>query len=373
MANEKKENGEIKEYITPEMYKITQKNCIALLQEKGLTQLKLSEETGFAVGTVSNYLNCEKTNKFPSINFLVALQQNYGISIDEFITKELTPTQLQPHRPTQLEEKELETYKTYYGFYYCYYFDTSMYKGKDYKSDEDSLLYGIIIIFKDPVSDKIMSHSSLAILGFKTPEAVKKAKEELASRFDGNNVSELYKFIEADPTYSYNAYYGDFELNSANAFLTLKHRDKDQALIILHRVPSKSSIYSGGIGTINSVSRGREPMPVVQFLGLSRDFIDLPPEEIHHNLQLGYPSIQSKEAASQLIRKFKDLYLSTDTPLSSYSDFDKELVMAGNIDFTLRDILKKNLFRYGKISNLDDDEWYHFIKDSLEITKEKDS
>ncbi len=367
MTNEKNES---KEYITPEMYKITDKNCKTLLKEKKLTQQRLALDTGFSVGTVSNYVNCETSNQFPSVNFLVALQQNYGISIDEFITKELAPTQLQPPSPTQFEEKELNAYRTYCGFYYCYYFDTSMYKGKDYNSDEASLLYGIIHIFKDPVPEKIMSHSCLAVLGFKTPEAVQAAMNELSSRFDGHNISDLYKFIESDSTYSYNAYYGDFELNSINAFLTLRHKDKDRALIILHRVPSKSSVYKGGIGTINSVSRGREPMPVVQFIGLSRQFIGLPAEEIHHNLQLGFPTLQAREASNKLVQKFKDLYLSTETPASSYSDFDKELVMNGNIDFVLKELLKKNLFRCGKISGQDDDEWYHFIKDSLRIAEE---
>lgn len=367
MANEK---NETKEYITPEMYKITDKNCKTLLKEKKLTQQQLAHDTSFSVGTVSNYVNCESSNQFPSISFLVALQQKYGISIDEFITKELAPTQLQPPTPTHYEEKELEAYRTYCGFYYCYYFDTSMYKGKDYKSDEASLLYGIIHIFRDPVPEQILSHSCLAVLGFKTPESVQTAMAELSSRFDGHNVSDLYKYIEANDVFSYNAYYGDFELNSINAFLTLRHKDKDRALIILHRVPSKSSAYTGGIGTVNSVSRGREPMPVVQFIGLSRNFISLPAEEIHHNLQLGFPSLQARDASSKLIQKFKDLYLSTDTPMSSYSDFDKELVMSGNIDFTLKELLKKNLFRYGKISDQDDDEWYHFIKDSTRIAEE---
>lgn len=364
------EKNESRDYITPEMYQITDKNCKTLLKEKNLTQQKLAADTGFSVGTVSNYVNCNTSSQFPSLSFLIALQQKYGISIDEFVTKELAPTQLLPARPTQFEEKELEAYKTYCGFYYCYYFDTSMYKGKDYNSDEASLLYGILLIFKDPVPEKIMSHSCLAVLGFKTPDKVQAAMEELSSRFEENNVSDLYKYIEGNSVYSYNAYYGDFELNSINAFLTLQHKDKDRALIILHRVPSKSSIYTGGIGTINSVSRGREPMPVVQFIGLSRQFISLPAEEIHHNLQLGYPSLQAREASSKLIQKFKDLYLSTDTPMSSYSDFDKELVMNGNIDFTLKELLKKNLFRYGKISGQDDDEWYHFLKASRKITEE---
>ena len=130
------EKNESRDYITPEMYQITDKNCKTLLKEKNLTQQKLAADTGFSVGTVSNYVNCNTSSQFPSLSFLIALQQKYGISIDEFVTKELAPTQLLPARPTQFEEKELEAYKTYCGFYYCYYFDTSMYKGKDYNSDE---------------------------------------------------------------------------------------------------------------------------------------------------------------------------------------------------------------------------------------------
>ena len=362
-----KEDNISKEFITPNMYKVADTNCHTLLAKENISQHQLALATGFADAAVSNYINCNATHHFPSINFLVALQKNYGISIDEFISKELPPSQITPDiGHSAFESNERMAYKTYCGAYYCHYFDTSKYKGRDYNSDEESLLYGIIFIYRDLTAKDTLSHSCIAILGFKTAESVRTAMNDLSGKFDETNISEFGKYIDANESYCYNTYYGDFELSSTSAFLSLSHKDKDRALIILHRVPSNSHVYSGGIGTINSVSRGREPMPTVQFIGLSREFLNFPAEEIHHILQLKYPSFKARESAKTLLRKFKNLYLVSDSPYKDYSDFDKELVITGNIDAVLKDLLKKNLFRYGKISNRDDDEWYHFIKDATD-------
>ena len=369
MAN----NKECRDWITEDMYKVVEANCKTLLSEKGITQAQLAEITGFAPAAVSNYVNCYNSNHFPSIAFLAALQQKFGISIDEFISKELPPAQITPPTPSLYEKKELEIYSTYCGFYYCYYFDTSKYKGRDDNSDEKALLYGIIAVFKDPTAKETMGHSCLAVLGYNSPAKVQKAMSELEAKFDEKNISDLYKFIDNDESYSHSAYYGDFELNNSNVFFSLSHEEKDRALIILRRANSNSKIYTGGIGTINSVSRGGEPMPVVQFIGLSREFLDLPAEEIHYNLQLNYPRFKSREHSLELIKKFKDIFLCHEDQYGKYSDFDKELVISGNIDKVLKQLLKQNLFRYGKISARDDDEWYHFIKEYIEESKNPDN
>lgn len=362
-----------KQWITPDMYEVTDTNFHTLLLKEKINQHQMAVSTGFADAAVHNFVNCKTSNHFPSISFLIALQQNYGISIEKFITKELAPAQITPDADrSSLEVKELAAYKNYCGAYYCHYFDTSKYKGRDYNSDEESLLYGIIFIYRDMTAKNTMKHSCIAIMGFNSQDKVRDAMKDLSSKFSEDKIRDFGNYIDGKNLYSNNAYYGEFELNNNNAFLSLSHKDKDRALIILHRVPSNHPHYQGGIGTINSVSRGREPMPTVQFIGLSRNFLNLPAEEIHHNLQLNYPSFKARESAKLLLQKFKDLYLTPGNPYNSYSDFDKELVITGNIDFVLKELLKKNLFRYGKISNRDDDDWYHFIKEVINNPEDTD-
>lgn len=349
--------------------KVTSKNIKILMKQQGINQDQLADQTGFAASAVSNYVNGKI---FPKIAFLWSLHQLFNISIDDFITKELAPFDLNNATEASiLERKEREAYEKYCGSYYVYYFDTSNYKGRDFNTPEDSILYGIVRIYKDAASGEKFGYSCLAILGFKKPDMVKTLMEEL-SRFDDTDISSMYDFINNNPNYSEKTYYGDCELTADSVFLTLSHKQKDRALIILHRVPSNAANYSGGIGTINSVSRGRETMPVVQFMGLSDTFLNVSLEEIHHNLLPSFPNFKAREEAEELISTFKKFYGPDAEGSDILTDFEKEVTITANIDRVLKKIITRNMLRYGKISMRDDDEWYHFIKHSKENKEDID-
>lgn len=323
-------------------------------QQDGLSQKKFAEATGFAPAAISGFLNRDDPST-PSLRLLCEMKRVYGISIDEFLTKNITPADYNtPPETTRLVDAELEAYTRFVGTYYLYYLDTSNYKGNDTSSPSESLMYGVLHIYATPSSVDKLSHNVICIMGIGTrQEAV-----NIHSNIENNKGEEIENYVRDN--YSDSAYYGDFELNPNHAFISLTHKSKDRALIILHRTPSAQTYYNSGIGTINSISRGREPMPTIQYIGLSRRETSLSEDELHRMLLLNYISVKDSRDTDELISDLKKSF--TD---ETRSDYERNITVRGEISNYVRKVVERNLFRVGKISNRDDDSWYHNLKDTF--------
>ncbi|MBQ9934374.1 MAG: helix-turn-helix transcriptional regulator [Lachnospiraceae bacterium] len=342
-------------------------NIKELLNQKKITQKIMAKDTGYAESCISDYKN---GNKLPPLSFFLALKKCYGISIDDFLIKNLTPADYSLESPSStVELEELEDFRRFEGTYYVYYLDTSSYKGRDEKSANDALMYGILHIYGTPSPVSRLDYSCIALLGINDMIKLDELRKEID--FCKNDGKAIENFITEN--YPDNAYYGDFSMTKKQAFISLSHRSKDKALIILHRPDSNKANYSGGIGTINSVSRGRESMPVIQFIGLSRNKTSLSPEEIHRMLLLNYPTFKSKKEAEELIATFKKLYVDTNGAYGDLTEFQKQMMIKADLEHYVRNSIRNNMFRVGKISNMDDDTWYHGLKEAfLESSRTKE-
>ena len=63
-----------------------------------------------------------------------------------------------------------------------------------------------------------------------------------------------------------------------------------------------------------------------------------------------------------MIRNFKALYLDPETADQGFSEYQKSVIVRSTLERFIRKSLERNMFRYGKITEQDDDEWYHAIK-----------
>ena len=52
----------------------------------------------------------------------------------------------------------------------------------------------------------------------------------------------------------------------------------------------------------------------------------------------------------------------TDESKPGFSEYQKSIVVRSTLERYIKKSLERNMFRYGKISERDDDEWYHTIK-----------
>ena len=343
---------------TEQLARIASSNMLRLLKQTRLTQKEMARKLGVAPASMTDYC---KGRRLPNMEFFVALKEQFGISIDEFVTKDLTPSDtLVPPKTQVFDQQLLETYKKYCCSQFLYYFDTSKTKGRDIQAPRDSVLYGILYIYENPDSTEVPEFKCAAILGIDDRDEVSRLKSKLDKMKDPGKILE---YISSN--YESAAYYGDFTLSQLYGFVSISHANTDKALMIFHRVDNNKPEIIGGIGTINSVSKGREHVPVVQFIGMSKYPLSMSVEEIHYNLLLDYPSFEAdQEMVDEMITNFKALYADPDGAIcKGFSDYEKAIMVKSTLDKYVRTALTRNMFRYGKITGTtDDDQWYHAIK-----------
>lgn len=380
-------NGIPQETSEDAVREITAANLKQLISDKGISQKKLAEMTDYAPASITDYLSGKR---IPPVHFFIKLKNLYGISLDDFITKSIQPSIPPGAQPAtnsgsswlssgsagHTDFKEAfgqfprDTCRKYCGSYYLYYFDTSKYRGRDTLPPAVSLHYGIMYIYENPSALDVPEYSCAAVLGMTDAEKAADLKKEIDSFPDPASV---VQYIGS--SHAYTAYYGRFDLGQEHAFISLQHTNTDRALIILHRVDNNKANYLGGIGTINSISKGRERMPVLQFIGFSRIPLAQSPEEIEFNLLLRQvsPPLLIKEETEELIRIFKMLYLENTKVCEALSDLQKTIFIQSTLERAIQKNMKRNLFRYSKISERDDDAWYHAIKYAVEHASKEPS
>lgn len=340
--------------INQDLLDIVPCNISKLLEKHDITQKDLADRLGISAPSLNDYI---KGKTLPPLGFFVSLRNLYDISIDDFLTKTINPDDYtKPAMPSKADLELQSYYKKYLGSYFMYYFDTSNYKGNDRQTPKESLYYGVLYIYESPSKVSKSTYDCVSIMGFENRKDAAKVKKEI----------DACKTVEdaistASKNYSSGLYIGDFEIEGDYVYLSMTHGTSDRALAIFNKVNSNKGKYVGGIGTINSVSKGREKTPTVQYLGLSRKPIVQSEEEIHHNLLLGYPTFNVEKEAKELVQIFKNLYLNNHSEENELSDLQKTITIRANMERYITACLENNVFRYGKVSSRDDDTWYHWL------------
>ena len=185
------------------------------------------------------------------------------------------------------------------------------------------------------------------------------------------NISMLTIAAKMKEYRSVHVYEGIVDISNGHIYLNLNYGNRDRVYVILHRPDGTAKHYIGGLGAMLSVSKGRYSSPCLQILGVSRYNLDVSEEEIARRLQLGYPSIKPGDRCEPLIRLIQQMYQPQQETTEfvdrghfemDLTDVHKEYIIRGEITKIITDIIENNMFRTIKISYIDDDEWYHFVK-----------
>ena len=159
-------------------------------------------------------------------------------------------------------------------------------------------------------------------------------------------------------------YEGGIRTNLDNLFLSLYNSNKDDEVYFIFNNPPSVEKYIGGLGTINSVSRGREHNPCVQFAIMSRKVINRPDGEIYNSLSLGFTNVDFDTPVSELIELFKRLYVLNNDLSSNLTPEQKESIIENKLKYYFNEIVDANMFRFAKISNYEDDVVYKILKEN---------
>ena len=316
-----------------------QKNLRVLASK--YTQKHIAECTGFSQSSINNYLT--KSSE-PSIQFLIALKNAFGICLDDFLFSDI-------------QISETKSYERFVGNYIVYYYNNNSYKGEVHTNLSNTLNYGVVSVLREKDSTggysvyaTFISQRSEAIKLLKSVNAAGTTKEILAHHEEYNN---LYK--------------GMIEFSDQSLFIELKNKyNNDQTYMIFNNPHSKTE-YVGGVGTVNSVSRGREHNPCVEFIIMSKNVLDKPDGEIYECLKFSDYFVNLDFAIKDLVDLFKRLYVEKNDISASLNDTQKTAIIKNKLEYHFNDILDANVFRFAKISNKDDDMVYKLIKEGVNV------
>ncbi len=305
---------------------------------KQYTQKYIAEKTGFSQSSINNYLT-----KFsePSIQFLVALKDAFGISVDDFLFSDF-------------KVEEQISCERFVGNYLIYYYNNDSYKGEVHINLKNTLNYGVLSIYESKEFEKSIQVN--AVFTKERTDAIKLLKKLNSS----SEVAKIYQEID-------NVYVGTFSQNTQSIFIDISNKNKgDESFIILNNPPTKQN-YIGGIGTVNSIARGREHNPCVQYIILSKKLIDVTDGELYNILKFDDYSVNMDFMIKDIIELFKRIYAEKNEISIGLTDNQKQAIVRNKLEYHFNEILEANVFRFAKISNKEDDEIYKLIKEGIDV------
>lgn len=318
------------------MNSMFQKNLKKLTKQ--YTQKCIADKTGFSQSSINNYLS--KVSE-PSIQFLIALKDAFGICVDDFLFSDF-------------EIGDRENYDRYIGNYLIYYYNNDSYKGEVHTNLKNTLNYGVLSIFKDKPFDKSVKVN--AIFTKERTDAVKLIKAL-------NVTNEVGKIYQA----SSNIYVGNISTSEESVFIDLANKNNgDKSFIILNNPPTKQN-YIGGVGTVNSIARGREHNPCIQFIILTTKLIDVPDGELYNLLKFDDYSVNMDFAIKDIISLFRRLYAEKNEISIELTDNQKQAIVRNKLEYHFNEILEANVFRFAKVSNKEDDAIYKLIREGIDV------
>ncbi len=305
------------------------------------TQKYIAERTGFSQSSINNYLT--KSSE-PSIQFLIALKNAFGICLDDFLFSDINV-------------KQETSFDRFLGNYIVYYYNNNSYKGEVHTNLSNTLNYGVISI----VQEQELNNSVVVYGTFlrEKSEAVKLLKRlnSLVNKSD-------YKLEHQQMN---NFYVGNIQTTEQSIFLDMYNKENsDQCYIILNNPPSKAE-YIGGVGTVNTVARGREHNPCVEFMILSKKLIDKPDGELYECLKFDDFNVNLDYAVKDVLELFKRLYLDQNEISTSLAENQKIAILQNKLEYHFNEILDANVFRFAKISNREDDMVFKLIKEGVDV------
>lgn len=313
------------------------------------SQRKVAEDTNVSPASINNYISGASE---PSLNFLISLKNAYNINIEDFIFRDLDI----------FDSKKLVNpiNKRFIGNYMLYYYDSSAYKGRVSDYSKSTLNYAIISIY----AGKGATENVLRVSG------AFKFKREKAETI----IKELNKIKSADDIASYyeqleDKYDGEFERTNEHFFIKLRNKENNDHCFLIFNNPPSTANYIGGIGTSNSISRGREHMPCIQYIIISKQVLNIAEGEIYNLLSLGMPEVNIKNETDKIVELFKNIFVKQNEFTNSLSDYQKKRIIEDSLSSTIQDVIQANLFRFAKVSDNEDDKYYRIIKNEENYDK----
>lgn len=350
-----------------------QKNLNTFMKENGLSTQDLAEKIDCSDKTILSYTD-SRSPKVADPKYLGRLKDLYDISLDDFLFREMSALEL------VRETRRDRITTSYSGLYMLYYLSTEPFKGSDEKEAPEALRYGIIYIYDNDfhksdtnlkceagfgINDKqhaeqLYNECQKIIQEAKKKEEMRESKEEEEDEEQKKTEKEIADLFEKHT--KRNHYYGQLRIDKDHYYLNLMHL-MENVLMIGYSINTNEHEYIGGLVTVNSISRGREKAPVMQLAGLSRYFLDCNEEELESALHMRYRIELEEEVADRIldfITSLEDEFNKSKEHLLNAEQ--KKALITAEIEYEVRKIIEKKVYRHYKMTPRDDDLFYHYLK-----------
>lgn len=332
---------------------IVSRNFHYIMETRELKQEEFADELCISTQELSEFL---KGEKIPSLELLVEMKNLYGISIDEFLTFEME-YHIQPKQYNDTNDAaEIRALRRFCGVYYMHYFDTTVYK---YTNISDKLKprvsCGILQIYEEKTPLGNSYFKVLAITG-----CTRKECTEMFAEISANPNVETLLDLDISNIKCHHFYTGDLAVTPHNVFINLSSEFRDKCLMIFQN-PDSIKAYQGGIGTVNSVSRGHESMPCAQFIMLTRRTLTCDENELAEFLHLGYKKMTFSDDENVLVSRLKKIMACSGKNMMegvSLSDDEADVIICHNMEKLVNNLIRHQYFKCATISLQDDYNWY---------------
>lgn len=330
---------------------LIKKNLNYLMKKKNIkTQKDLATVLDVSPPQLSKIM---KEGQIPTVYpFLTNVKKIFDVTIDQFLFTDLEA--MEEFKRTTFDTVPEEQYRKFYGIYQVYYYDNAVFKGRDRSDDTKALRSGVIIVNKNTGNDK--KRTVLAALGM-SKEKADSFYTEMTKVFKGTNYQSAISFL-GSRSHEVHLYNGELVLSTGNVYISLNFGNRDKSLMIFHKPESTSSSYLGGLGAVVSVSKGRTSAPCIQYIALSRHSLNVSHGEIAEHLLTHFPIVKTYESIDRLAAMVQKLYNGE----QELDEEEKKVMIRYHIEKVLNETIEKNLFRSVIVSEVDDDEFYHFLK-----------
>jgi|GEM_PF-4139697 len=327
-------------------------NVKNILGYENFNQKAFAQEANISASSISKIKNGKNA---PSLHLLLYLGQKYQLTIDTLKDHVLTPDELVAYldeeKHAHKHERELEELNKYTGNYFaCYFFNGD--SSNREPTLEDALDYGLICMHpgRKPAENELEVH---AIMGIQDRAKIRAMKLEL-DRAEPNDWQEYFASHTNDKHY----YQGKLLLSPDTPKCTLLdlHHYNDYAQILFVR-PSLAHrhAYLGGIGTLNSLSKGTS-IPCIQSIAIAKVDMDLvSSEEIAEHLFLSSPVAHTLKVHSMfnfIDKLYRDMSLEPD---------HLSVIIESYIQRNLEALAQEQQFKFYQ-ADLKDTEWYNLLK-----------
>lgn len=305
------------------------------------SQKYIANATDFSQASINNYLS--KSSE-PSMQFLIALKNAFGVSLDDFLFGDIS-------------DMANKNYRKYVGNYIVYYYNNSSYKGEVHTNISNTLSYGVV-----SVSD--INNDGKGTVAYGT---FLKEKQDAIKLLKRLNTTKTYEEVKECHMSCNNFFTGTFDYNDQSIFLELGNKNSQDHAFLIFNNPQSNANYIGGIGTVNTVARGREHNPCVEFIIMSKRLLDKPDSQIYNHLKFDDYKINLNHATSDLVDLFKRLYDEKNELSNNLAENQKMAIIQNKLEYHFGEILEDNIFRFAKVTNKEDDMIYKLIKEGIDV------